>query len=404
MTLTAAVVAVGDELLLGDTVNTNAAWLGGELARAGVQVVASTTVGDDLPRMAVALQRALEDADIVVVTGGLGPTSDDVTREAVAAAAGVVLTRDPALEDQLRARFAAYGYPMPAEVLKQADVPAGGTPLDNPVGSAPGLRLPVGTRVLYALPGPPHELQAVAAVVLEELRERSGAVLHTRTVSTSGVGEPTVAEIVEKAVEVPDGVSLAYLAGGGIVRVRFTGSDDAVVRRLSDAAAAALGNDVWGRDGERLDEVVHRLLAAQDATVAVAESLTGGLVGAELSRMAGSSATFRGSVVVYATDLKESLADVPGPLLASVGAVSPETAGALASGARERLGATYGIGVTGVAGPSEQEGQPVGTVHLAVSGPDRSVVRSVRLYGDRDRVRRLAVTGALDLLRRHLTG
>jgi nicotinamide-nucleotide amidase len=404
VTLTAAVVAVGDELLLGDTVNTNAAWLGGELARVGVQVVASTMVGDDLARMAVAFQRALEDADIVVVTGGLGPTSDDVTREAVAAAAGVVLTRDPALEDQLRARFAAYGYPMPAEVLKQADVPVGGTPLDNPVGSAPGLRLPVGTRVVYALPGPPHELQAVAAVVLEELRERSGAVLHTRTVSTSGVGEPTVAEIVEKAVEVPDGVSLAYLAGGGIVRVRFTGSDDAVVRRLSDAAAAALGNDVWGRDGERLDEVVHRLLAAQDATVAVAESLTGGLVGAELSRMAGSSATFRGSVVVYATDLKETLADVPGPLLASVGAVSPETAGALASGARERLGATYGIGVTGVAGPSEQEGQPVGTVHLAVSGPDRSVVRSVRLYGDRDRVRRLAVTGALDLLRRHLTG
>jgi nicotinamide-nucleotide amidase len=404
VTLTAAVVAVGDELLLGDTVNTNASWLGGELARAGVQVVASSMVGDDLPRLAVALRRALEDADVVVVTGGLGPTSDDVTREAVAAAAGVALVRDQALEEDLRARFAAYGYPMPDQVLKQADVPVGGTALANPIGSAPGLRLAVGSRVVYALPGPPHELQAVAAVVLDELRERSGTVLHTRTVSTSGVGEPTVAEIVEKVVEVPEGVALAYLAGGGVVRVRFTGADDAVVLRLADTVAAALGHDVWGRDGERLDEVVHRLLASREATVAVAESLTGGLLGAELSRMPGSSATFRGSVVVYATDLKETLADVPGPLLASVGAVSPETAGALASGARDRLGATYGIGVTGVAGPSEQEGQPVGTVHLAVSGPDGAVVRSLRVYGDRDRVRRLTVTGALDLLRRHLAG
>jgi nicotinamide-nucleotide amidase len=229
-------------------------------------------------------------------------------------------------------------------------------------------------------------------------------VLHTRTVSTSGVGEPTVAEIVEQAVVVPDGVALAYLAGGGVVRVRFTGRDDDVLVRLADTAAAALGSAVWGRDDDRLDVVVHRLLASRDATVAVAESLTGGLLGAELSRMPGSSATFRGSVVVYATDLKETLADVPRPLLASAGAVSPETAGALASGARDRLGATYGVGVTGVAGPSEQEGQPVGTVHLAVSGPAGAVVRSVRLYGDRDRVRRLTVTGALDLLRRHLAG
>jgi nicotinamide-nucleotide amidase len=361
-------------------------------------------IGDDLARLAVALQRALEDADVVVVTGGLGPTSDDLTREAVAAVAGVALVRDPALEDGLRARFAAYGYPMPGQVLKQADVPVGATALANPVGSAPGLRLAVGSRVVYALPGPPHELQAVAAAVLDELRERSGTVLHTRTVSTSGVGEPTVAEIVEQAVVLPDGVALAYLAGGGVVRVRFTGRDDDVLVRLADTAAAALGSAVWGRDDDRLDVVVHRLLASRDATVAVAESLTGGLLGAELSRMPGSSATFRGSVVVYATDLKETLADVPRPLLASAGAVSPETAGALASGARDRLGATYGVGVTGVAGPSEQEGQPVGTVHLAVSGPEGAVVRSVRLYGDRDRVRRLTVTGALDLLRRHLAG
>jgi nicotinamide-nucleotide amidase len=197
-------------------------------------------------------------------------------------------------------------------------------------------------------------------------------------------------------------VALAYLAGGGIVRVRFTGADDGVVRRLADEAAVALGDVVWGRDDDRLDEVVHRALSARGATVAVAESLTGGLIGAALSRMPGSSETFRGSVVVYATDLKETLAGVPGPLLESAGAVAAETAGALASGARERLGATYGIGATGVAGPSEQEGHPVGTVHLAVTGPDGAAVRSLRLPGDRDRVRALTVTAALDLLRKHL--
>jgi nicotinamide-nucleotide amidase len=402
VSLTAAVVAVGDELLLGDTVNSNAAWLGGALARAGVPVVSSAMVGDDLARMQVALRRALEDADVVVVTGGLGPTSDDITREAVAAVAGVELVRDPELVQELTDRFAAYGYAMPAQVLQQADVPVGGRPLHNPVGSAPGLRIEIGERLVFALPGPPHELQAVGAVVLDELRSRSGSAVHTRTVHTAGIGEPAVAELVEAAVQVPEGVALAYLAGGGTVRVRFTGRDDAVVEQLATQAAEVLGDKVFGRDDDRLDEVVHRELAARAATVAVAESLTGGLLGAALSRMPGSSATFRGSVVVYATDLKETLAGVPGPLLASLGAVSAETAGALAAGARERLGATYGIGVTGVAGPTEQEGQPVGTVHLAVSGPSGAAVRSVRIPGDRERVRLLTVSVALELLRKHI--
>jgi nicotinamide-nucleotide amidase len=402
VTLTAAVVAVGDELLLGDTVNTNAAWLGGQLAAVGVQVVSSCMVGDDLSRMEVALRRGLADADVVVVAGGLGPTSDDITREAVAAVAGVELVRDPELVQELTDRFAAYGYAMSAQVLQQADVPVGGRALHNPVGSAPGLRIEIGEQLVFALPGPPHELQAVAAVVLVELQARSGARLRTRTVQTAGIGEPAVAELVEAAITVPAGVSLAYLAGAGGVRVRFTGLDDDVVSALADQAAELLGDHVWGRDDDRLDEVVHRELAARGATVAVAESLTGGLIAAALSRMPGSSATFRGSVVVYATDLKESLAGVPGPLLESLGAVSAETAGALAAGARERLGATYGIGATGVAGPSEQEGQPVGTVHLAVSGPDGAAVRSLRLPGDRERVRLLTVTAALELLRKHL--
>ena len=404
-----AVVAVGDELLLGDIVNGNAAWLGERLAAAGAPVVCSSMVGDDVDRIAVAVRRGLEDADVVLVTGGLGPTSDDVTRDAVAAVAGVPLERWSDLEQRLRDRFAAYGYEMPDAVLRQADVPRGAQPLDNPVGTAPGLRLEVGGALVFLLPGPPHEMAAVAgAGVLAEIAERSGRVGLTRTLHCAGTGESNVAEVVERTVTVPDGVDLAYLAGGAVVRVRLTtvaateDEADRVLAPLVGALAEALGDTVFGRDADTLAGVVLRRLAAAGATVAVAESLTGGLVGAALSELPGSSAAFRGGLEVYATDLKARLAGVPDAVLEEHGAVSPQTAEALATGARDRLGATYGVGVTGVAGPDEQEGKPAGTVHVAVAGPCGVRVRSVRLPGDRQRVRLLAVTHALDLLRRAL--
>lgn len=402
-------VAVGDELLMGDIVNGNAAWLGAELAAVGVPVVHSSMVGDDVHRIVTALRRALEDADVVVVTGGLGPTSDDVTREAVAAVAGVGLERDPLLEDALRAKFEAYAMAMPVAVLRQADVPAGATVLDNPVGTAPGLRVEVGERLVYALPGPPHELAAVAqGSVLAELGTRSGTVVLTRTLHCAGRGESAVAELVEQAIDIPGGVALAYLAGGGVVRVRLTtvapthAQADDVLAPLVAAAADALGESVFGRDGDSLAGVVLRRLSAVGATVGVAESLTGGLLGAALTDLPGSSSAFRGGLLVYATDLKASLAGVPAPVLAEHGAVSAQTAVALATGARERLGATYGLGVTGVAGPDSQDGQPIGTVHVAVAGPGGISQREARLPGTRDRVRLLAVTLALDLLRRQL--
>ena len=399
-----AILAVGDELLLGDIVNSNAAWLGEQLAAAGVQVVHSAMVGDDVTRLATALRRAIEDADVVVLTGGLGPTVDDLTRDAVALVAGVPLRRVPAIEAQLRDRFAAYGFAMQDVVLKQADVPAGAEALDNPVGTAPGLWLEIGGAIVVALPGPPHEMRAVAGLVLPRLADRSGTRVVTRTLRCAGLGESAVAALVEAAVTVPAGVALAYLAGGAVVRVRFTtAGDPAVLEPLVAACAVALGDAVWGYDDERLDGVVHALLAGRGESVAVAESLTGGLLSATLSQRPGSSATYRGGLVVYATDLKGSLAGVPEALLASHGAVSAETAEALAAGARTRLGATWGIGVTGVAGPSEQEGKPVGTVHVALAGPAGIQLRTVRLPGDRDRVRLLTVTTALDLLRRALT-
>jgi nicotinamide-nucleotide amidase len=404
-----AVVAVGDELLLGDIVNGNAAWLGERLAAAGAPVVHSAMVGDDVERIATAVRRALADADVVVVTGGLGPTSDDLTRDAVAAVAGVPLERWPDLERGLRERFAAFAYDMPETVLRQADVPRGARSLDNPVGTAPGLRLEVGEQLVFALPGPPHELAAVATgSVLAEVAARSGTVSLTRTLHCAGAGESSVAEIVERTLTLPPGVDLAYLAGGAVVRVRLTtvaateADADALLAPLVGQLVEALGDLVFGRDGDTLPGVVLARLRAAGATVAVAESLTAGLLGAALTELPGSSAVFRGGLQVYATDLKAQLAGVPEAVLAEHGAVSAHTARALAAGVRERLDATWGVGVTGVAGPGEQEGKPAGTVHLAVAGPDGVRSTAVRLPGDRTRVRLLAVTAALDLLRRQL--
>jgi nicotinamide-nucleotide amidase len=400
---------VGDELLLGDIVNGNAAWLGARLAAVGAPVVHSSMVGDDVGRLVTALRRAMEDADLVVTTGGLGPTVDDLTRDALAQVAGVPLDRQPALEDRLRAQFAAYGMAMPEAVLRQADVPRGATVLANPAGTAPGLRLEVDGRLLLALPGPPHELAAtLSAEVLREVARRSGSVVVTRTLHCAGTGESQVAERVDAALRLPPGVDLAYLAAGGVVRVRLTcaaasaAEADEVLAPLVTQAADALGEDVFGRDDDTLPGVVQHRLRAAGATVAVAESLTAGMLGAALTEPAGSSAVFRGGVQVYATDLKGSLAGVPPSVLSSHGAVSPETARALAEGVRSRLDATWGVALTGVAGPDAQEGHPPGTLHVAVAGPSGTVARSVRLPGDRARVRLLAVSVALDLLRRTL--
>ena len=406
-----AVVAVGDELLLGDIVNGNAAWLGARLAEVGAPVVHSSAVGDDVGRIATALRRALEDADLVVTTGGLGPTVDDVTRDAVALVADAPLERDPALEQSLRERFAAYGFSdLPDAVMRQADVPRGATVLDNPVGSAPGLRVEVDRRTLIALPGPPHELAAtLSAEVLADVGALSGEVGLTRTLHCAGVGESQVAGVVDAALDLPAGIDLAYLAGSGIVRVRLTTTAPtaeqcgALLDPHVERAAQALGDDVFGRDDDTLAAVVVRRLAARGQTLAVAESLTAGLVGAAVTEVAGSSAVFRGGVQVYATDLKAQLAGVPEQVLAEHGAVSAETASAMADGVRQALGAGWGLGLTGVAGPDPQEGHPPGTVHLAVAGPDGVTVRSARLPGDRQRVRLLAVSAALDLLRRRLS-
>jgi nicotinamide-nucleotide amidase len=398
----AAVVAVGSELLLGDVVNSNAAVIGSSLRSCGVQVETSLAVPDDLDRLVATIRSCLADHDVVVLCGGLGPTRDDLTRDAVALACDAPLVRDEQLAADLGARISSYFREVPAEVYRQADVPAGAEALPNPAGTAPGLWLETGGRLVVALPGPPRELAAVAEAVWPRLSARSGTALVTRQVLVAGVPESVVAQRVEAVLELPEGVALSYLAGGALVRVRFTGSDPAPLATLVAAVDEVLGADVVGHDEQTLDGVVHALLQERGQTVAVAESLTGGLLAGALTDRAGSSASFRGSLVVYATDLKHALAGVSEEVLGSDGAVSARTAAALAEGARDRLGADWGLGVTGVAGPTEQEGHPVGTVLLAVAGPTGTTVVERRFPGDRGQVRRLTVTTGMDLLRRKL--
>ncbi len=408
MAVRVELLTVGDELLRGDTANGNATWLGRRLTESGAEVTRSTVVADDLDAIAGALEAALRRADAVVMTGGLGPTSDDMTREALARAAGVTLRRDPEVERRLRERAAERRVPLRPDALRMADVPGGAALLPNPAGSAPGLRLTLQGGSVFALPGVPSEMRAIAEEsVLPELR---GAKVAAGVLRTATIWESVVADRLA-AVEAMEGVKLAYYASPGEVRVRIEARGQDRLDEARTAAHELLGSALYADGDLTLDRVVHGLLAERGATVAVAESLTGGLLGAELTAMPGSSATFAGGVTAYATPLKHVLLGVPDDLLAAHGAVHPEVAAAMARGVRERLGASYGLAVTGVAGPDPQDGQPVGTVHVAVADSGGAVTtRSPRLPvpadGARARgvVRAMTVVHALDLLRRVILG
>jgi nicotinamide-nucleotide amidase len=408
-------ITIGDELLIGDTVNGNAAWLGQRLADNGIDVSRSVVVGDDETVIGEAVTTALGRVDVVITTGGLGPTYDDVTREALAKAAGVAIVRDESAADRIRARVAERGIPLRPMALRMAERPEGATPLPNPMGTALSFRLRLGDGFVYALPGVPAEVRAIFAEgVLPELRARHvGDGPLRRTLRTAIAWESAIATRLAP-VEALDGIRLAYLPGSAEVRIRVTAIGPDAPARLAaaeDTVRELLGPAVYGADDETLDEVVHRLLADRSASVATAESLTGGLLGARLTNMPGSSATFRGGVVAYATDLKAGLLDVPRDLLAAHGAVHADVAAAMARGVRERLGATYGLAVTGVAGPEPQDGHSVGTVHLSVAGPGSEVTKqSTRMPTPgtgpqvRPQIREVTVTYALDLLRRRLLG
>jgi nicotinamide-nucleotide amidase len=408
------IVAVGTELLLGQIVDTNSAWLGEQLALAGIDRTHGQVVGDNFERIVGALRLALDRSDAVIVCGGLGPTQDDITRDAIAEVMGVPLVTDDEVADRILERFASRGRRMPANNMRQALVPEGATAIADPQpGTAPGLICPVGDKVIYAVPGVPYELhEIVGRAVLPDLARRAGSVsvIRSRTLRTWGESESGLAERLADHMAELDGAgpgapTLAFLASGieGIkVRITVKADDDDTATRLVDAEEKVVrgfvGDLVFGVDDESMEHAVAKLLAARGLTLAVAESLTGGLVASRLVDVPKASDWFRGGVVSYATDVKFSVLGVPeGPV------VTAEAAAAMATGVRRLLGADIGLGVTGVAGPDPMEGQPPGTVFLAAAiGDAEPVVRPVTLPGDRERVRQFACISLLDMLRRML--
>ncbi len=420
------ILAVGTELLLGQIADTNGRWLGEHLAAAGVDSYFHQAVGDNRARITTALRTALARGDAVIACGGLGPTQDDITREAIAEVMNVPLVRDAEISRRIEGFFHARGRAMPPSNLRQADVPQGATVIDQTRGTAPGLICPLGRKVVYAVPGVPHEMaEMFERAVLPDLRRRMSeagegtGVIVSRVLRTWGTSESALSEALQGRIDALDApsrgdgragtVTMAFLASGieGI-KVRLTArardEDDARAvleaeeRKVREVLAATLGDVVFGLDDVSMERAVAALLVEQRLTLGVAESLTGGLIAARLVGVPGASAWLRGGVVAYDSAVKFSVLGVPeGPV------VTEDAAVAMARGARRVLGAAIGLGVTGVAGPDPQEDIAPGTVFVALALPDGAPPsRSLRLPGDRERVRQYSAISALDLLRRTL--
>jgi nicotinamide-nucleotide amidase len=414
--LRAAVLSIGSELLLGDLTDSNATWISGRLREHGVDVRRHLAARDDIEDIVTALRWLAEQVDIIIVGGGLGPTSDDLTRDAVAAALGVPLELHEDLEEAIVARFAAMGRSMAPRNRRQAFAPVGAL-TSPPVGTAPAFAVDLpsehGPVRVIALPGVPWELHLLwESFVRPQLLElgASGATV-TRIVHVAGRGESDVAAVVEPLLGLESEVVLSFLAKqfGIQVRLTVTGTDPADARRRSqptvDRVVAALGPSVSGVDDQDLETTVVQLLTAAGATVATAESATAGSISARLARVPGASRVLIGGIVVYRDEAKIRLAGLDADGLAVDGSVSAATTRALASAARERTGADWGIGVTAVAGPDEVDGLPVGTSFWALAAPDGTCEVQERIIpGDRVAVGLRLGSAALDLLRLRLQG
>ena len=413
--MNAEIIAVGSELLTPFRSDTNSLYLTEQLNQLGIEVTFKSIVGDNLGRLVNAAKHALLRSEIVIFSGGLGPTEDDLTREAVAETLGLRLQRDPEIVTRLEQRFAARGWKMAPNNVKQADILEGATVLPNANGTAPGQwlsgKFDGGERIIILLPGPPHELKALfEAEVRERLRAKlPAAFLATRVLKVAGLGESQVdaraAPIYKKHAD----VDTTILAGAGEIQLHFTtcaDTADEAQRRVDEVAGEVedeLDDFVFSRNGESLEQIVGYWLQMRNATVAVAESCTGGLLAERITSISGSSRYFLGGAVVYSNELKTEFAGVPADMIERHGAVSREVAAALAEGIRYRCESTFGIGVTGVAGPSGgTEEKPVGLVFHAVASSSGTEVVQRNFPGDRKRIRRFASTMALDMLRKKL--
>ncbi len=406
----AEIVAIGTELLLGQIVDTNSTWIAEQLAIAGIDCLYQSRVGDNAERIVDVLSHALQRSDAVITCGGLGPTQDDITREAIARTMGVKLVHNGEAERRVREMFSSRGREMSENNLRQAEVPEGASIITQVIGSAPGLVCPIGEKVIYALPGVPHEMrEMVTRAVLPDLARRSGetATIRSRVLRTFGVAESRIAEIVGPRFEAlemggVEGPRIAFLASGieGVkVRITVKAATEEVARTRLDeeesALRALLGDSVFGIDDETMEHALGEILKTMGLTLGLAESFTGGLISSRIVAVTGASGWFRGSLVAYSEQVKyRTLGVMHGPVVSATAAIT------MAEGACSLLGSDVAIATTGVAGPDEQEGQPVGTcfVGLAVKGRVSESL-ALHLNGDRQRIRELATIAALGKMR-----
>jgi nicotinamide-nucleotide amidase len=409
----AELLAVGSELLGALRVDTNSLWLTERLLEAGIVVAARSTVADERTLLESALRSTLARADVVITTGGLGPTADDLTRESAAAALGRRLLRDEGLLEGLRARFARFGRVMSPTNAQQADVIEGARVLPNSRGTAPGQLVEADGTVLVLLPGPPGEMKPMfEEQVLPELRSRAGArVVRTRVLRIAGMGESNVDQVAAPVYRRFDNPRTTILGAAGQVELHLVGegeSEASVEERIEALARelrAALPGRIFSEDGRELPEVVASLLRERGLTLAVAESCTGGLLTARLTDVPGASAFLERSFVTYSNRAKHEELGVETALVERVGAVSEEVAAAMASGVRRVAGTSIGIGITGIAGPDGGTAdKPVGLVYVALDAEGSARVRRGIYPGGRKRVRYQATQVALEMLRRDLLG
>ena len=413
----AEIISIGTEILLGEIVDTNSQYLAARLPALGIDLYYTSTVGDNLGRLVEVIGRAWDRSDLVLTTGGLGPTEDDLTREAIASVLGEEIHIDPELERRLREFFAGRAIKMPERNVKQAALIASARAIPNPRGTAPGWWVEREGRAIVAMPGPPAEMhrmweKEVAPGLERRLRRaepsrRSGAVLVTRTLKTAGVGEGTVDEMVGPLLKSPNpSVGIYARADGVHLRIAAKAPTAAEARKLigpvEEEARRILGAALWGADDDTLEGVVGAMLRERGLTLATMESCTGGLLADTITNVRGSSAYFRGGLVTYATETKVAFG-VDAAVIAEHSVISAECAQSMAEAARRQLEADVGVGITGVAGPDPEEEKPVGTMHIAVALADAPPqILSYVFNQGRDANKRRAVTGALFFLRRAL--
>lgn len=406
----AEIIAVGSELLTPDRIDTNSLFLTEELNKLGIEVLRKTIVGDHRELLAAAFRDALDRVPVVIASGGLGPTEDDLTRETVAELLGRRLQRNDAVVRAIEARFRSFRREMPAVNLRQAMVPEGAEVLENLRGTAPGLWLEDRGRMIALLPGPPRELKPLfLEQVLPRLsRHVSGVRMFHRELRVTGLGESHVEERIRPIYTRYKNVNTTILAVPGEIQIHLRRwSEDATeagttLDEMVRGMELALGDRIFAHAAISLEAVVAQLLIDNHATIAAAESCTGGLLAERLTRIPGSSNYFLGGVVCYSNEMKTAWADVPAEVIAAKGAVSSEVAIALAEGIRRRARSALGVGITGIAGPTGgSEEKPVGTVHVVLAAPTGTKERLVHLPGDREAIRFYASQIALDMVRIH---